>query len=394
MTEDPSPTPLPSRSVIDEVIELRRHFHRHPEMSFSEHETSRQLGERLRELGLELKPCPTETGVVALLDTGKPGKTVMLRADIDGLPIQEESGVAFASRTDGRMHACGHDAHMAIMVGVARTLVDRIWDIGGRYVFVFQPAEEIVSGAKEMIAKGLLDDHHPDSIIGLHIASFLESGTVITKPGLMWAGSDAFEIGFSGPGGHGGMMGRRGNVLAAQAFFVERLHTVVEGLEADGVQCHTTIGDIRSDGAWNIVPRGVLVKGSLRTFNAPLREQALERLNDLLRETDSEFDIHSKLDLVHGTVPLMNAPNVTRTVLEVGHSLIGDKASILGRPLTVSDDFAEFLTRIPGCYFMLGAMPQGGPPPAHHSPGFRIDEDALPVGVKVLAGAASRLAAD
>jgi amidohydrolase len=385
---------MPSRSVLDEVLELRRHFHRHPEMSFSEHETSRQLGERLRQLGLELKPCPTDTGVVALLDTGKPGKTVMLRADIDGLPIHEESGVDFASRADGRMHACGHDAHMAIMVGVARTLVDRIWDIRGRYVFVFQPAEEIVSGAKAMIAKGLLDDHQPDSIIGLHIASFLESGTVISKPGLMWAGSDAFEIGFAGPGGHGGMMGRRGNVLAAQAFFVERLHTVVEGLEADGVQCHTTIGDIRSDGAWNIVPRGVVVKGSLRTFNPPLREQALERLNDLLRETDSEFDVASKLDLVHGTVPLMNEPNVTRTVLEVGRSLVGDKASILGRPLTVSDDFAEFLTRIPGCYFMLGAALKGEPPTAHHSPGFRIDEDALPVGVKVLAGAASRLAAE
>jgi len=394
MTSDRSTTPMPSRSVLDEVIELRRHFHRHPEVSFSEHETSRQIGERLRQLGLELKPCPTETGVVALLDTGKRGKTVMLRADIDGLPIHEESGVHFASRSDGRMHACGHDAHMAIMVGVARTLVDRIWDISGRYLFVFQPAEEIVSGAKAMIAKGLLDDHHPDSVIGLHVASFLESGTVISKPGLMWAGSDAFEIGFSGPGGHGGMMGRRGNVLAAQAFFVERLHTVVEGLEADGVQCHTTIGDIRSDGAWNIVPRSVVVKGSLRTFNAPLREQALERLHDLLRETDSEFDIQSKLDLVHGTVPLMNEPNVTRTVLEVGHSLIGDKASILGRPLTVSDDFAEFLTRIPGCYFMLGAAPIGEAPTAHHSPGFRIDEDALPIGVKVLAGAASRLAAE
>jgi len=385
---------LPSQSVLDEVIELRRHFHRHPEVSFAEHETSRQLTDRLRQLGLEIKPCPTDTGVVALLDTGKPGKTVMLRADIDGLPIHEESGVDFASRTDGRMHACGHDAHMAIMVGVARTLVDRVWDIRGRYLFVFQPAEEIVEGAKAMIAKGLLDDHHPDSVIGLHVTSFLESGTVISRPGLMWAGSDAFEIGFSGPGGHGGMMGRRGNVLAAQAFFIERLHTVVEGLEQDGVQCHTTVGDIRSDGAWNIVPRGVLVKGSLRTFNDLLRGQALDRLNDLLRETDSEFGVESKLDLVHGTVPLMNEPNVTRTVLQVGHSLIGDKASILGRPLTVSDDFAEFLTRIPGCYFMLGAMPKGQPPPAHHSPGFRIDEGALPIGVKVLAGAASRLATD
>ena len=392
--DDNATSPLPSQSVLDEVIELRRHFHRHPEVSFAEHETSRQLTDRLRQLGLEIKPCPTDTGVVALLDTGKPGKTVMLRADIDGLPIHEESGVDFASRTDGRMHACGHDAHMAIMVGVARTLVDRVWDIRGRYLFVFQPAEEIVEGAKAMIARGLLDDHHPDSVIGLHVTSFMESGTVISRPGLMWAGSDAFEIGFSGPGGHGGMMGRRGNVLAAQAFFIERLHTVVEGLEQDGVQCHTTVGDIRSDGAWNIVPRGVLVKGSLRTFNDLLRGQALDRLNDLLRETDSEFGVESKLDLVHGTVPLMNEPNVTRTVLQVGHSLIGDKASILGRPLTVSDDFAEFLTRIPGCYFMLGAMPKGQPPPAHHSPGFRIDEGALPIGVKVLAGAASRLATD
>jgi amidohydrolase len=392
--DDNATSPLPSQSVLDEVIELRRHFHRHPEVSFAEHETSRQLTDRLRQLGLEIKPCPTETGVVALLDTGKPGKTVMLRADIDGLPIHEESGVDFASRTDGRMHACGHDAHMAIMVGVARTLVDRVWDIRGRYLFVFQPAEEIVEGAKAMIARGLLDDHHPDSVIGLHVTSFMESGTVISRPGLMWAGSDAFEIGFSGPGGHGGMMGRRGNVLAAQAFFIERLHTVVEGLEQDGVQCHSTVGDIRSDGAWNIVPRGVLVKGSLRTFNDLLRGQALDRLNDLLRETDSEFGVESKLDLVHGTVPLMNEPNVTRTVLQVGHSLIGDKAIILGRPLTVSDDFAEFLTRIPGCYFMLGAMPKGQPPPAHHSPGFRIDEGALPIGVKVLAGAASRLATE
>jgi amidohydrolase len=394
MSSDPPTAPFPSVSVLDEVIELRRHFHRHPEISFSEHETSRRLGDRLQQLGLELKPCPTETGVVAVLDTGRPGKTVMLRADIDALPINEESGVEFASKTDGRMHACGHDAHMGIMVGVARTLVDRIWDVSGRYLFVFQPAEEIVSGAKAMIAGGLLDDHHPDSVIGLHITSFTEMGTVIARPGLMWAGSDAYQIDFAGPGGHGGMMGRRGNVLSAQAFLIERLHTIVEGLEHDGVQCHTTVGNIISDGAWNIVPRGVAVKGSLRTFTADLRDQALGRLRDLLQEVDTEFEVQSSLQLVHGTVPLMNDPNVTRTVLDVGRSLIGDKASLLGRPLTVSDDFAEFLTRIPGCYFMLGAMPEGGPPPAHHSPGFKIDERALGVGVKVLAGVAARLASE
>jgi len=392
--ESHATTPLPSKSVLDDVVDLRRHFHKHPEVSFSEHETTLYLKERLREMGLDLETCPTETGAVALLDTGRPGKTVMLRADIDALPIHEESGVDFQSRNDGRMHACGHDAHMAIMIGVARTLIDRIWDVNGKYVFVFQPAEEIVEGAKAMIARGLLDDQRPDVVVGLHIASFMESGTVVTRPGLLWAGSDAFDVRFSGPGGHGGMMGRRGNVLAAQAFFIERLHTVVEGLEQDGVQCHSTVGNISSDGAWNVVPRGVLVQGSLRTFNGDLRELALDRLHDLLKETESEFEVKSNVDLVHGTVPLMNEPNVTRKVLEVGEELIGDRASLLGRPLTVSDDFAEFLTRIPGCYFMLGARPDGDAPPAHHSPGFRIDESALPVGVKVLAGAASRLAAE
>jgi amidohydrolase len=387
-------TPLPSKTVLDDVVDLRRHFHKHPEVSFSEHETSQYLRERLRELGLDLKESPTETGAVAVLDTGRPGKTVMLRADIDALPILEESGVDFHSRFDGRMHACGHDAHMAIMIGVVRTLIDRIWDVKGKYLFVFQPAEEIVEGAKAMIGRGLLDEHRPDAVIGLHVVSFEPSGTVISRPGLMWSGSDAFDVTFKGPGGHGGMMGRRGNVLAAQAFFVERLHTVVEGLEHDGVQCHTTIGNIASDGAWNIVPRGVLVQGSLRTFNDSLRTEALDRLHDLLHETDSAFEVKSNLELVHGTVPLMNEPNVTRTVMEVGEEMVGDRASRLGRPLTVSDDFAEFLTRIPGCYFMLGARPQGETTPAHHSPTFRIDEAALPVGVKVLAGAASRLAAE
>jgi len=394
MNDNEATTPLPSKTVLDDVVDLRRYFHKHPEVSFSEHETSRYLKERLRELGLDLKESPTETGAVAVLDTGRPGKTVMLRADIDALPINEESGVDFHSRIDGRMHACGHDAHMAIMIGVVRTLIDRIWDVSGKYLFVFQPAEEIVEGAKAMIARGLLEDHHPDAVIGLHVVSFMPSGHVITKPGLMWSGSDAFDVRFQGPGGHGGMMGRRGNVLAAQAFFVERLHTVVEGLEHDGVQCHTTIGNISSDGAWNVVPRGVLVQGSLRTFNDSLRTEALERLHDLLHETESEFEVKSNVDLVHGTVPLMNEPNVTRTVMDVGRELVGDDANLLGRPLTVSDDVAEFLTRIPGCYFMLGARPPGDLAPAHHSPTFRIDEAALPVGVKVLAGAASRLAAE
>jgi amidohydrolase len=387
--------PRPSQATLDEVVEDRRHLHRHPEVSWNETATSRFIGDRLKDLGLRIDECPTPTGAVAFLDTGRPGRTVLLRADIDALPIHEESGVEFASGEDGRMHACGHDAHAAIMLGVARTLAEAAPGLAGSFLFVFQPAEEIVAGAREMIARGLLDRYQLAATLGLHTWAPGDSGFVLARPGLQWSGSDAYEIEFKGPGGHGGVIKRAGNVIAAQAFMLERLHSVVEGMEYEGVECHTTVGDIRTDGQWNVVPRKVLVKGSLRTFTPEMREEGLQRLRDLLLETDTEFEIHSQLSLVHGTIPLWNDPNVTRTVLEVGRELVGDRAQHLGRPLTVSDDMAEFLTRIPGCYFMLGCRPADAEtPPAHHSPTFRIDEDAFAAGVKVLAGSAARLAAE
>jgi amidohydrolase len=383
----------PSRDVLDEVVDNRRHLHRHPEVSFEEHETSRFIRERLDGLGLDLQECPTPTGALAVLDTGRPGRTVMLRADIDALPILEESGEEFESAREGSMHACGHDAHAAILLGAARTLSENRERLTGSYLFCFQPAEEIVSGAREMIARGLFDRHHPQVTIGLHMASWVPSGTVLTRPGLLWAGSDAFEVSVRGPGGHGGMIKRAGNVISAQAFFLERLQSVVDGLEYEGTGCHCTVGDIRSDGAWNIVPRSVAVRGSVRTFTPELREEALGRLRDLLLEADTEFEVSSELKLVHGTIPCFNDPNVTRTVLDVGRELIGDSASLLGQPLTVSDDMSEFLTRIPGCYFMVGACPPDAEtPPAHHSPTFRIDEASFATGVHMMAATAARLA--
>lgn len=385
--------PEPSRAVLDEVVDVRRHLHGHPEVGFEEHETSRLIRERLSAAGVEIGACPTETGAIGVLRGGRPGRTVLLRADIDGLPIVEESGVPFASKIEGRMHACGHDGHTAILLGVAAALAERADDLPGSYVFLFQPAEEIISGAREMIARGVLQQYPADAAIGLHLGSFLESGSVITRPGLLWAGCDAFEVTISGPGGHGGMMGRQGNVVSAHAFFLERLHTIVDGLEADGAACHTTVGQVFTDGFFNIVPRHATLRGTVRTFTPELRAEAMDRLRGLLLETDTEFHVTSEVRVVYETVPLYNEPNVTATVLAAGREVAGERASVLGRPLTVSDDMAEFLTHIPGCYFMVGARPPDAEEaPAHHSPTFRIDESALEVGVRVMLKSAVRLA--
>lgn len=387
-----APTAFPTQDILDEVVDMRRWFHRRPEIGFEEHATSAEIRSRLAALGLKVLQCPTETGAVAVLETGNPGRTVMLRADIDALPIQEDSGVAFASLTEGRMHACGHDCHAAILLGTARTLAERAESLPGRYLFVFQPAEEIVSGARAMIDGGLLDLMTIDTALGLHVASFLPARAVVARGGVQWSGADAYEMNFLGPGGHGGMMRRAGNVIAAQAFFVERLGSVVDGLVFEGVECHTTIGEIHSDGAFNVVPRRVTLRGSLRTFSPDLRETALQRLRDLMLETQTEFSIKVEMDIKYRTIPLVNDPDVTRLVLDAGREVVGDHAFAFEQPMTVSDDMAEFLVNIPGCYFTVGAKPPDAEvAPAHHSPTFRVDEDALEIGVRVLSSSAARL---
>jgi amidohydrolase len=244
-----------------------------------------------------------------------------------------------------------------------------------------------------MLARGLFERITPDVAIGLHVWSPMRSGVVLARPGVHWAGTDAFEIAFRGPGGHGGTMGRRGNVISAQAFLVERLHSVVEGLQHDGAGCHCTVGDIRGDGAFNVVPRLTVLRGSVRTFTPELRAEATGRLKGLLTETESEFEVSSDLKILYSSTPVINDARTTKVVLETGRELVGEDSMLLERPQTVGDDMAEFLVRVPGCYFMLGAAPRDtDTPPSHHSPSFRIDEGALPVGVRMLAASAARLA--
>jgi len=386
--------PPPSADTMAEVIANRRQLHAQPELSEHEVLTSQFLTARLRSLGLQVQRCPSPTGALASLDTGRPGRQVMLRADIDALPIQEDSGEPFSSTQDGRMHACGHDGHAAILLGVARTLRENSDRLGGSYLFCFQPAEEVIAGAKAMLAGGLLEEWHPDAVIGLHLAAWLESGEISTRAGLLWSGCDLFDLVIEGPGGHGGMMKRAGNVVSAQAFVVERLFSLLEGLEYEGVSAHCTVGQVRTDGTYNVVPQRALVRGTLRTFTPEMRAELIQRLRDLLLEADGEFQVSSRLELSRSTIPCVNDPEVTAAVLQAGRDLAGGGVQEMERPLTVSDDMAEFLSRISGCYFMVGAKPLDcQTPPAHHSPHFRIDEGSFEIAIRMLAESAARLAA-
>src|SRR5262245_55427494 len=201
----------------DEAVDTRRWLHAHPEVSFAEHVTTQAITDRLEDLGVTIEECPTETGAVASLEGGRPGRTVLVRADIDALPVQEETPVPFASTTEGQMHACGHDAHTAILLSTIRALSDRAQDLPGRYLFVFQPAEEVVSGAKAMLDAGLLDGRQVDTCIGLRVTPQMPLGFVAMKPGISMAANTGFRVRLRGSGGHGAMATSEGNVVLAIA---------------------------------------------------------------------------------------------------------------------------------------------------------------------------------
>lgn len=375
------------------MVDVRRDLHRHPELAFAETGTTALVRDRLAALGLELRACPTPTGAVAVLDGGRPGRTVLVRADIDALPVTEATGLPYASTTDGLMHACGHDAHTAILLGVASALSRCAEDLPGRYLLVFQPAEELVSGAKAMVGGGLLDDITADAAIGVHVASMIPTGVVATRPGVAMAGATGLRLVVSGAGGHGALDPRRGNVVLAAAHLAGRLHTVVDELGTDGTQCVCSPGVIAGGTASNVVPTRAEVGATLRTFDEGQREQAGRRLEELAADVAGELAVEVAVETVYTTGPVRNHPAVTDVVLGAASSA-GLTALRSPSPVAASDDVSVLLDRVPGCYAMVGAALAGGISGSHHSPTFAIDERALGIGAQVLALSAARLAAD
>jgi amidohydrolase len=378
--------------TYEPMVEIRRDLHAHPELAFQENRTTHVIRDRLSELGWELADCPTETGAVAVLHGAKPGKRVMLRADIDGLPVHEERDLSYASLNDGVMHACGHDVHTASLLGAADLLRQRQDELAGEFTLIFQPAEEGLSGAQAMIDGGVLENHPADFVIGAHVTSVLPLGFMATRPGVMMSQANAITIDIKGKGGHGAMSTVEGNVVLAVSALAPRLGEVVIGLDYEGGICACSAGVINAGTANNVVPRHALLRGTLRTFTPDQYVEAMARLELILREIEEHFGVHCSLSLGDATPAVVNNASVAQRVIKTASEIVGAANVLDLPPVSPSDDMSEFLNRIPGCYMFVGGALADGTSGQHHSPDFAVDDESCRNFASVLASCAVELA--
>jgi len=376
----------------DAMVDTRRDLHRHPELSFEERRTTRVVTDRLDALGLTARPCPTPTGAVYELRGGRPGATVVLRADLDALPVRESERRDVASGTEGCMHACGHDAHTAAMLGVAAALSERAETLPGRYVFVFQPAEEALGGGRRMVEGGVLDGLGASAVLGCHVTTMAPIGLVALRDGVLMSEARSFAVEATGAGGHGATAGTAGNVLLAIAQLAAELGSVVEGLSHDGTACACSAGVLRAGTAPNVVPSSALLRGTLRTFTEEQSRAALDQLTARCATVAAAYGCHLELTLTDHAPAVVNHPAIAEAVRRAARRVVGGDHVLDVPPVTPSDDVSEFLNRVPGCYFFVGAARPDGTSGPHHSPTFAIDEDCLPIAASVLATAAVALA--
>ena len=380
------------KSVNEPMVEIRHDLHAHPELAFNERYTTQLIKDRLVVLGWELAPCPTATGAVAVLRGEKPGRRVMIRADIDALPVTEEVDLPYASRNEGVMHACGHDVHTAALLGVADLLARRREDLSGEFTLLFQPAEEALGGARAMIDGGVLETSPVDFVIGAHVTSIAPLGVVATRAGILMSEAAGLTVHLHGKGGHGAMASEDGNVVLALCHLAPRLSEVVTGLNYGGTECACSAGVVNAGSANNVVPRHAVLQGTLRTFAPNQQPEALARLRSLLDETQTMFNVTCVLDVNQGTSAVANDPSVVRRVMASAATMVGSPNVITIPPVTPSDDVSEFLRRVPGCYLLIGGALADGSSGMHHSPDFAIDDDACRVIAGVLAVSATDLA--
>ena len=388
-----------AQAVEANVIAWRRDFHQHPELSNRETRTAARVAEHLKSLGLEVTTGIAHTGVVGILKGGKPGGLVALRADMDALPVKEMTGLPFASTVmadyNGKsvpvMHACGHDAHVAMLMGAASVLTAQKQHLAGTVMFIFQPAEEGApageeGGAELMLKEGLFDDIKPDAVFSLHVGPGV-SGSAAYRSGAAMAASDRFRITLTGRQTHGSMPWFGVDPITLSSQVVLGLQTIasrqVNLLESPAV---ISVGSIHGGVRHNIIPGEVTLEGTIRSFNEDQREKIHKDIKHLVEHYATAANATAKVDIDRGYPALYNNPELVQKMLPTLKRVVGEQGVNLGPQAFGSEDFSYFANETPGFYIWLGATPDGLDPmkvAPNHSPYFIVDEKALLNGVRI-----------
>lgn len=372
-------------ALIDEfvpsLIAVRRDLHEHPEIGFEESRTSDLVASLLASWNIEVYRDIGGTGLVGVLKGGKgDGPTIGLRADMDALPMQEETSLPYSSKYDGKFHGCGHDGHMAILLGAARYLA-ATRDFRGKVVFIFQPAEEGLGGAKAMLKAGLFERFPCDRIYGFHNWPELELGQIAVVPGSCMAGADFFDIEVKGRGGHGGMPQQSTDPIVAAAHLVSALQSIVSRAVDPVDAAVVSITRISSGHAYNVIPSDLHMAGSVRFFSDQVRDAVVSNMRRIVEGCAATFNLAASLEFRRIFSVTKNDPEACREVLNAAGHVVGDSGiASLTRPTTSSEDFSEMLAVIPGAYFFIG---HGGQKPLHH-PEYLFDDSVIAIGASIL----------
>ncbi len=374
---------------------LRRDFHMHPELGFEEVRTAGIVAKELRALDLETTTGIAETGVVALLEGGKSGPVLLLRFDMDALPITEETGAEYASTTKGKMHACGHDGHVAVGLTVAKMLSEVRDDLAGTIKFVFQPAEEGVvnqqgrSGAGQMIHEGVLESPKVDYALALHLWNSKPLGWLGIGTGPMMAGAEYFKVTVYGKGGHGAMPQVTVDPIVAAAEIISALQSVVSRNISPLKPAVLTVASIQGGEAFNVIPSKVEMTGTIRTFEPEVRETVVRRFDEIVKNTAETMGCTVDLERRRISPAVINEAKITESVQKAAQRLYPETEINTGNYLTMgAEDMAFMIEKVPGCYFFVGsANAEKGLNYDHHHPKFDIDEASMPRAAALMAAA-------
>ncbi len=370
-----------------EMIATRRHFHTFPELKFQENETAKEIAKRLRSADLEVETGIGQTGLVGVLKGAKDGPTLMIRADIDGLPVDELTGLNFAS-TNGQMHACGHDGHITMAITAAEILAGIKDRLAGTVIFVFQPAEEVVQGAIAMIDDGLFEKYPADRVIGTHLWNQIPTGIIGVNRATVFASADQFRLIVTGKGGHGAMPHMTIDPVAAMAQIITTAQTIVSREIPPNEMGVLTFGQIHGGTAPNVIADSVTVEGTVRAYTVETRTRITESLERIATNVAAAMRATISLERMHGTPPVINDPEVASWVTRQASMVVGEGNARELEPVSVGDDMAEFINRVPGTYFLLGAAHDDDTVAersieGHHNARFDWNEDCLPIGTEV-----------